>query len=187
MRFYQKIVSDRLRNQEDHNRVTIMNMIKRTPASKTRKTRAELNAEGRERKRQKKHRGNPAGNRQQEVATGKQTANSELKDPRIGSKKPIPLIVGETTKIAKKKPASVKPEPTRLTPEQELDNLENDARLDELLSRLENGEKLTAEEQAYTEKTLDRIDALMAELGIEFEDDDDEEKTEDIMQLLKGQ
>ena len=40
--------------------------------------------------------------------------------------------------------------------------------------------KLNAEEQAYTEKTLDRIDELMVELGIEFEDDDDEEKTEDI-------
>ena len=41
-----------------------MNMIKRKPAAKTRKkTREELNAEGRERKRQKKHRGNPAVSR----------------------------------------------------------------------------------------------------------------------------
>lgn len=164
-----------------------MNMIKRKPASKTRKkTRAELNAEGRERKREKKHRGNPAGNRQQESTNTKQGQNTAPKDPRIGSKKPIPLIVGDKPKVEKKKPAAVKPEPVRLSPEQELDLLENDTRLDELLARLENGEKLTAEEQAYTEKTLDRIDALMLELGIEFEDDDDEEKTDDIMQLLKG-
>ncbi|MDM3867153.1 Der GTPase-activating protein YihI [Proteus faecis] len=164
-----------------------MNMIKRKPAAKARKkSREELNAEGRERKRQKKHRGNPAGNRQQEAENKQQTKNTAPKDPRIGSKKPIPLIVGDTPKVAKKKPAPVKAEPVRLTPEQELDQLENDARLDELLSRLENGEKLNTEEQAYTEKTLDRIDELMVELGIEFEDDDDEEKTEDIMQLLKG-
>lgn len=164
-----------------------MNMIKRKPAAKTRKkTREELNTEGRERKRQKKHRGNPAGNRQQEAENKQQAKNTGPKDPRIGSKKPIPLIVGDAPKVAKKKPAPVKAEPVRLTPEQELDLLENDARLDELLSRLENGEKLNAEEQAYTEKNLDRIDELMVELGIEFEDDDDEEKTEDIMQLLKG-
>ncbi|SUC16177.1 Der GTPase-activating protein YihI [Proteus vulgaris] len=165
-----------------------MNMIKRKPATaKTRKkSREELNAEGRERKRQKKHRGNPAGNRQQEAENKQQAKNTAPKDPRIGSKKPIPLIVGDAPKVAKKKPAPAKVEPVRLTPEQELDLLENDARLDELLSRLENGEKLNAEEQAYTEKALDRIDELMVELGIEFEDDDDEEKTEDIMQLLKG-
>lgn len=164
-----------------------MNMIKRKPAAKARKkSREELNAEGRERKRQKKHRGHPAGNRQQEAENKQQAQNTAPKDPRIGSKKPIPLIVGDAPKVVKKKPAPVKVEPVRLTPEQELDLLENDARLDELLSRLENGEKLNAEEQTYTEKTLDRIDELMVELGIEFEDDDDEEKTEDIMQLLKG-
>lgn len=164
-----------------------MNMIKRKPAAKARKkSREDLNAEGRERKRQKKHRGNPAGNRQQEAENKQQAQNTAPKDPRIGSKKPIPLIVGDAPKVVKKKPAPVKVEPVRLTPEQELDLLENDARLDELLSRLENGEKLNAEEQTYTEKTLDRIDELMVELGIEFEDDDDEEKTEDIMQLLKG-
>lgn len=164
-----------------------MNMIKRKPAAKTpRKSREELNTEGRERKRQKKHRGNPAGNRQQETTNDKQAQNNAPKDPRIGSKKPVPLVVNDAPKVTKKKTAPVKAEPIRLAPEQELAQLENDPRLDELLSRLENGEKLTAEEQTYTEKTLDRIDELMAELGIEFEDDDDEEKTEDIMQLLKG-
>ena len=165
-----------------------MNMIKRKPAAKTRKkTREELNAEGRERKRQKKHRGNPAGNRQQEAMKEEQAQTNEQKDPRIGSKKPIPLIVdNQAPKVDKKKSAPTKMEPMRLSLEEELALLENDTRLDELLSRLEEGGKLNPEEQAYTEKTLDRIDALMAELGIEFEEDDDEEKTEDIMQLLKG-
>ena len=165
-----------------------MNMIKRKPAAKTRKkTREELNAEGRERKRQKKHRGNPAGNRQQEAMKKEQAQTNEQKDPRIGSKKPIPLIVdNQAPKVDKKKSAPTKMEPMRLSLEEELALLENDTRLDELLSRLEEGGKLNPEEQAYTEKTLDRIDALMAELGIEFEEDDYEEKTEDIMQLLKG-
>ncbi|MEX5485123.1 GTPase-activating protein [Proteus mirabilis] len=45
-------------------------------------------------------------------------------------------------------------EPMRLSLEEELALLENDTRLDELLSRLEEGGKLNPEEQAYTEKPL---------------------------------
>ena len=52
--------------------------------------------------------------------------------------------------------------------------------------RLENNETLTAEENTYVDTMLERIDALMEKLGISLDEDDDEEKTDDIMQLLKG-
>ncbi|STD50120.1 Der GTPase-activating protein YihI [Edwardsiella tarda] len=74
---------------------------------------------------------------------------------------------------------------TVLTPEAELARLENDPRLDALLERLEEGATLNSEEQRYVDEMLDRIDELMEELGIELEDDEEEEKDEDIMQLLR--
>ncbi|MNW05916.1 Der GTPase-activating protein YihI [compost metagenome] len=58
-----------------------------------------------------------------------------------------------------------------------------------MLDRLDEGAKLSAEDQAYVDQTLDRIDALMEQLGIELGDEDDEEpeeKQEDILKLLKG-
>ncbi|HKN03690.1 MAG TPA: Der GTPase-activating protein YihI, partial [Buttiauxella sp.] len=112
----------------------------------------------------------------------------QAKDPRIGSKKPIALGV---TEVQVKKPKQHKPksEKPMLTPQAELDLLENDERLDALLERLEEGETLNAEEQAWVNAKLDRIDALMAELGIAYDDDEDEEEKEkgdDLMRLLKG-
>ncbi len=52
-----------------------------------------------------------------------------------------------------------------LSPQAELDLLENDERLDALLERLEEGETLTAEEQSWVDAKLDRIDELMQKLG----------------------
>ena len=75
-----------------------------------------------------------------------------------------------------------------MSPEDELAKLENDERLDALLDRLENGEVLSAEEQAWLDQTLDRIDVLMEQLGIGMDDDDaDEEADEDMYRLLKGE
>lgn len=155
-----------------------------------RKTREELNNEARERKRQKKHRGHAAGSRAQPAADSHQSGQGKKHDPRIGSKKPIALVVGEEA------PRSVKPakpippvasDDARLTPEQELALLENDDRLDALLERLDNGETLSAADQKWVDNTLDRINALMDILGIEMDDDEDEgeEQQEDMMQLLK--
>jgi len=159
------------------------------PSKARRKTREELDREARDRKRDKKHSGHAAGSR----ATGGTQAksgggSSQAKDPRIGSKKPIALGV---TEVQVKKPKQQKPksEKPMLTPQAELDLLENDERLDALLERLEEGETLNAEEQAWVNAKLDRIDALMAELGIAYDDDEDEEEKEkgdDLMRLLKG-
>ena len=74
-----------------------------------------------------------------------------------------------------------------LTPEAELEMLESDDRLDALLERLEEGQSLSDEEQAWVDEKLDRIDALMQQLGLSYEDDeDDAEQQEDMMRLLKG-
>ncbi|OTA15596.1 GTPase-activating protein [Xenorhabdus vietnamensis] len=174
-----------------------MNLLKKKSPAKLsagkqkRKSRAELDAEGRERKRQKKRRGNgnPTGSRSNGDSSNKnRSAAKQEKDPRIGSKVPVPLIAGE--KAAMVKPAVkqvVEEQKVRLSPQEELEMLENDERLDDLLARLEQGEKLSQEDNDYVDNTLDRIDTLMEELGINLEEEDSEEEPqEDIMQLLKG-
>lgn len=156
------------------------------PAKARRKTREEINQEARDRKRQKKHRGHAAGSRASgsEGTSGGGNQNKQ-KDPRIGSKTPIPL--GVTEKVTKQhKPKSEKP---MLSPQAELDLLETDERLDALLERLEAGETLSAEDQSWVDAKLDRIDELMQKLGLSYDDEEEEEeeeKQEDMMRLLKG-
>ncbi len=153
------------------------------PATKTKhKSREELNQAARDRKRDKKHRGNASGSRDNlESTTAKSGQGSKAKDPRIGSKKPIPLIAdGATFSSPVKK--------VRLSPEEELAQLENSERLDMLLDRIEKGETLSAEEQTWPDETLNRIDELMEQLGINMMDDEaeDEQAGEDMYRLLKG-
>uniref|UniRef100_A0A8H9Z2A0 Der GTPase-activating protein YihI n=1 Tax=Pseudomonas tritici TaxID=2745518 RepID=A0A8H9Z2A0_9PSED len=157
------------------------------PTKAHRKTREELNQEARDRKRDKKHSGHSAGSRANgSSASGSSAQKSKQKDPRIGSKTPIPLGVTDTPVVKQHKPKSEKP---MLSPQAELDMLENDERLDALLERLEAGEKLNAEEQKWVDAKLDRIDELMQQLGLSYEDEEDdeeEEKQDDMMRLLKG-
>lgn len=156
-----------------------------------RKTRDELDAEARDRKRQKKHSGNHSGARTNvEGSNKKGHSQTQEKDPRVGSKVPVPLVIESQVKAkSMPKPVEKNVVKPRLTPEEELAKLENDERLDALLDRLDNDEVLNKEDQAYVDLTLDRIDALMEQLGIELGDDEDdverEEKQEDILQLLK--
>ncbi|KGA39888.1 Der GTPase-activating protein YihI [Pectobacterium odoriferum] len=158
-----------------------------------RKTREELEREARERKKDKKHRGNASGSRTQEKAsTDPRSGQRKVADPRIGSKKPVQLGVLDSA-VVKPKPKSKPSEPVEkvvaakptMSPEEELEMLENDARLDALLDRLDSGETLSAKDQSWVDETLDRIDILMEELGIELGDDDEEEQQEDMLQLLK--
>ena len=75
-----------------------------------------------------------------------------------------------------------------LSPQAELELLENDERLDALLERLEEGGTLNAEEQSCVDAKLDLIDELMQQLGLSYDDEDEEEeeRQEDMMRLLKG-
>ncbi|MGY2575603.1 Der GTPase-activating protein YihI [Vibrio sp. C8] len=127
--------------------------------------------EGRERKKVKKHKGLKSGNRHSEGKQQSERAAAQARDPRLGSKKKIPLIV-DTKKPTKQE--------RRISAEKELEMLENDAQLNVLLDRIDNGEKLGAGLQKYVDEKLDRIEMLMKQLGIyeeelDVEDDQDEE------------
>jgi uncharacterized protein len=164
-------------------------MLKNKSKQKPKKTRQEINEESRELKRKRKHKGLPSGSRfnGQDNNQNKKSANI-IKDPRIGSKKPISLVQDDNSSIKKadkvNQPKVTKP---KLTPQQELEQLENDVKLDHLLDLVEQGKTLTDEQQAYLDKKLNRIDKLMKLLGYEDDDFDDdlEEPKEDIVSLLK--
>lgn len=149
--------------------------------NKSKKSRQEINEASRELKRKRKHKGLPSGSRFNGKQNNKKTSNI-IKDPRIGSKKPISLVQTDDPIIKVNQPKKVK-----LTPQQELDQLENDTKLDHLLDLVEQGKTLTNEQQSYLDNKLDRIDQLMKQLGYEDNDFDDEleEPKEDIVSLLK--
>ncbi|MFM5358373.1 Der GTPase-activating protein YihI [Aeromonas veronii] len=131
--------------------------------------------EGRERKRAAKRKGLKAGSRQQVEQPKNKSGNSQSKDPRIGSRKPVVLVVDDK----QKKPAApkaVKEKKLVMTPEQELASIENDDRLNDLLDRLDAGESLEAAEQAWVDQRVDRYQELMDELGIIDNDDDEDDE-----------
>ena len=161
-------------------------MLKTKSKQKPKKSRQEINEESRELKRKRKHKGLPSGSRFNNTDNNKNNNTQKaVKDPRIGSKTPIALVVDtniNTTKVVKQ-PKSKK---TVLSPQQELEQLENDPKLDMLLDLVEQNGKLTKEQQTYLDSKLNRIDELMQELGYtddDFEDLDDGK--EDIVSLLK--
>ncbi|MGF1763512.1 Der GTPase-activating protein YihI [Aliivibrio kagoshimensis] len=136
---------------------------------------SELDA--RSRKKTKKRKGLKAGNRHSDAEVTGHSKSKQQKDPRLGSKKLIPLVVAPK---AKPGTAAAKKE-RRLSAEQELDMLENDAQLTTLLDRLDEGEKLGAGLQKYVDEKLDRIERLMGQLGLL----DEEEETEVIEAPVK--
>lgn len=161
-------------------------MLKTKSKQKPKKSRQEINEESRELKRKRKHKGLPSGSRFNNTDINKNNNTQKaVKDPRIGSKTPIALVVDtniNTTKAVKQP----KPKKMVLSPQQELEQLENDPKLDMLLDLVEQNGKLTKEQQTYLDSKLNRIDELMQELGYtddDFEDLDDQK--EDIVSLLK--
>ena len=135
--------------------------------------------EGRERKRAAKRKGLKAGSRQQVEQGSKGGNGKQAKDPRIGSRKPVVLIVEEK----QSKPVAPKPQKEKklvMTPEQELASIENDDRLNDLLDRLDAGETLEAAEQAWVDQRVDRYQELMDELGIIDTDEDDDGDFDDV-------
>lgn len=138
-------------------------------------TRYELDAQAREEKRKRKHKGLPTGSRNADPAEQKKAVVKEVKDPRIGSRKKVPLMVefvNQPEKGRTIKPVPVEPIKPTLSPEQELEQLENNECLNQLLDDLEAGKTLSAEDQKFMNECLDRIDELMTELCIEYEDEE---------------
>ncbi len=139
-------------------------------------TRYELDLQAREAKKKRKHKGLPSGSRTIDPAEQKKADSREVKDPRIGSRKKVPLMVEfvnqpEKGKIIKPVPVEEKP---RLSLEDELAQLENNECLNQLLDDLEAGKVLSAEDQHFVDSCLDRVHELMEALGIQDEDESDE-------------
>lgn len=122
------------------------------------RNRSESDVEGRLRKRVKKRKGLKSGSRHSDAGAQNHNAKGQVRDPRLGSKKKIPLIVEPQKKQT--------PQERRLSAEQELAMLENDAQLNVLLDRLEAGENLGAGLQKFVDEKLDRIEVLMKQLGL---------------------
>ncbi|EFM89842.1 Der GTPase activator [Actinobacillus pleuropneumoniae] len=138
-------------------------------------TRYELDAKAREEKKKRKHKGLPTGSRNVDPAEQKKAAVKEVKDPRIGSRKKIPLMVEFVNKPEKGqiiKPVAMEEYKPHLSPELELEQLENNEILNQLLDEIEAGKTLSVKDQKFVDECLDRIDELMTELGIQDEDED---------------
>ncbi|ELV8722088.1 Der GTPase-activating protein YihI [Vibrio harveyi] len=133
------------------------------------RNRTESDVEGRLRKRAKKRKGLKTGSRNSDAEAQKKQAAAQKRDPRLGSKKKIPLIVEPAKKQTKQE--------HRLSAEQELEMLENDAQLNVLLDRIEAGENLGTGLQKYVDEKLDRIEKLMDQLGLLEPEEDDEDFT----------
>lgn len=128
------------------------------------RNRSESDVEGRLRKRLNKRKGLKSGSRHSDASGDQNQRNQKAsKDPRHGSKKPVPLVVE-----AKKKPSK---QQRQLNAEQELEAIQNDPQLNILIDRLDNGEKLGSGLQSYVDQKLDRLEALMKQLGIFDEDE----------------
>ncbi|MGL5336020.1 MAG: Der GTPase-activating protein YihI [Enterovibrio sp.] len=120
------------------------------------------------RKKQAKHKGLKAGSRHSAGEKSVQRTAQKAQDPRLGSKKAVPLIV-EAPDASKKMSLSAQ----KRSAEKELQQLENDPQLMVLLDRIENGERLGSGLQAYVDEKLDKIEKLMGMLGL-LEPEDEE-------------
>ena len=137
-------------------------------------TRYELDAKAREDKKKRKHKGLASGSRHSHAEQNKHNQVVEQKDPRIGSRKKVPLIVEFVNKPEKGMTIPAVKEPKKLSPEIELERLENNEILNELLDALDEGKTISKADQQFVDECLDRIAQLMEELGIQ-----DEDETED--------
>ena len=127
-------------------------------------------------KKAKKSKGLSAGSRNnQEKSNTKQGISTKgSKDKRLGSKVAIPLIVEEPKPIKQPK-AKISNPIIQLTPEKELEQLENDSKLADLMDKAEANERLTSAEQLYLDKKLSRYHQLCDELGLDMDTEEDDD------------
>lgn len=151
-----------------------------------RKSSQESIQESKARKRKAKRKGLPPGSRHNIEDSAGQQGKGPAKDPRLGSKKPIPLVVeSKKTKSAAADKASeiakVTPvdniESELLTPQQELEQLESNERLNALLDNVDAGKPLGKADAAWLDKTLARHQQLLEQLGL-LDDEAEEEPLE---------
>ncbi len=131
-------------------------------------------------KKPKKLKGKQAGNKQKEaLQSAEQNPNTVAKDPRLGNKTPIALGVPSTNTVKKKKSQSpiaqiktVAPHPNNdLTVE--LDAIEEDQKLQLILSKQETEQPLTEQDVEYFNSKMQRHQEICDILGISDEEDDE--------------
>lgn len=121
----------------------------------------------------KKHKGNPSGSRNSVEKSGSEGASiRQNKDPRVGSKKPISLVVEPKSNQSK----VVKPK--YFSPKQELSAIEESEKLAALLDLIDEGKKVSKADQHYVDVTLARHKELCDMLGIS-EDEEPKQADED--------
>ncbi|MBQ4834187.1 GTPase-activating protein [Pseudoalteromonas sp. MMG010] len=105
-------------------------------------------------------------------------SSTGVKDKRVGSKKAVPLVAPvaqpkvEMKRNLKPMAELKKAAAPELSPEQELEALENDERLLKLVELHESGQMLTGKDAKYFNSRIARHQELCELLGIEEEDDD---------------
>jgi len=140
----------------------------------------------------KKGKGRPSGAKanidgakSKKSATGRSGGNNVV-DAKVGSKKPIELVPQATQKNLTPKVTlkKVKPQP-ELSLEQQLEQVENDQRLNTLLDQIDAGAEISTKDQAYIEHQTARHQKLLIALGIDLEEseDNEEEHTEQWQQI----
>ena len=146
--------------------------------------------EARERKRKAKLKGNKAGarNTTESKQTQQKNAKQAINDKRTGSKKAVSLTGKEEVKpAAPKKVLEPKAKvikstvEKKISPEKELELIENDQRLNDLLEQLDNDETISQEDNSWVDKQMARHQQLMKQLG--WLDDDGEE---DLIQQFES-
>jgi len=98
-------------------------------------------------------------------------------DVKIGSKKAIELVPQTAGKKLEPKVTvkKQKPQPS-LTLEQQLTQVENDERLNNLLDQLDAGDELSPKDLAYIDHQTAHHRKLLVELGIDYDDVEEEEE-----------
>ena len=147
------------------------------PLSGRKATRYELDAKAREEKKKRKHKGLDSGSRHSAPENRAANQVKEIQDPRIGSRKKVPLMVEFVNEPEKGQtiPVPQTESKTKLDPMVELEQLENNECLNQLLDQLDEGKKLSAEDQQFVDECLARVEQLMTELGIAEDDENDED------------
>ena len=153
------------------------------PRSGRQATRYELDAKAREEKKKRKHKGLASGSRHSAVNAKAENQALEMKDPRIGSRKKVPLIVEFVNKPEKGQRIPIPQTESKapLDPMIELTQLENNECLNHLLDQLEEGKQLSLKDQQFVDECLTRVAQLMEELGIV----EDEENAEDLYRTFE--
>ena len=126
-------------------------------------------------RKKRKHKGLASGSRHSAVEEKANKLQNEIKDPKIGSKKKVPLVVEFINKPEKDQLIPVIKQVKKQDPMRELENLENNEILNELLDALDEGQTISKADQQFVDECLDRISELMEELGIEDEDESEDD------------